>query len=206
MIEVDLASARWRAARLSAALGRGAGNWLQSRIDRYPLGAFALLTAIYVLVVCAQSSLKLLWLDELITLHIARLGSASAIWHALERGADPNPPITHLLVYYSRLLFGEHEFAYRLPALAGYWIGLLSLFLYLLRQLPATWALAGTVLSMTMAAFDYSYESRSYAIFYGLTMLAMLCWSITVDPTSRKVKNVALAGMILALAAGISTN
>src|SRR5207253_8684887 len=46
-----------------------------------------------------------------------------------------------------------------------------------------------------------------YAIFYGLTMLAVLCWTVTVDPFSRVVKrNFALAGMIFALAAGISTN
>ena len=77
-------------------------------------------------------------------------------------GADPNPPITHMLVHYSRLAFGDHELAYRLPPFFGYWLGLVSLFAYLLRRLPAVWALAGTVLSMAMAAFDYSFESRSY--------------------------------------------
>jgi hypothetical protein len=165
------------------------------------------LTILYVGVVAALSSVKLLWLDELITLHIARLGNFGAIWNALAQGADPNPPITHVLVHYSRMAFGDHELAYRLPSLAGYWVGLVSLFTYLLRCLPGTWALAGTVLSMTMAAFDYSFESRSYAIFYGVAMLAMLCWSVTVDASAKKlVRHIALAGMIFALAAGISTN
>jgi hypothetical protein len=58
-----------------------------------------------------------------------------------------------------------------------------------------------------MAAFDYSFESRSYAIFYGLAMLAMLCWAIAVDPLTRTIaRKLALAGMVFALAAGISTN
>jgi hypothetical protein len=180
---------------------------ISAAIDRHPLRAFLLLSAFYFVAVLSLSSLKLLWLDELITLHIAQLGSPSAIWHALEQGVDPNPPVTHLLVHYSRLAFGDHEWAYRLPAMIGYWTGLLALFAYLLDHLPSIWALAGTVLAMTMGAFEYSYESRSYGIFYGLAMLAFLCWCRTVDPTrTTKVRRIALAGMVLALAAGISTN
>lgn len=175
--------------------------------ERYPAAAFALLSGLYLLVVSALSHLKLLWLDELITLHIAQQGSAPAIWRALAQAADPNPPLTHLAVLASLRLFGEHELALRLPAILGYWIGLLALFLFLKRRLPVSWALAGTILSMANAAFDYSYESRSYGIFYGLAMLALLCWSRAVDPLSTPLlRRLALAGMTLALAAGICTN
>lgn len=191
--------------------GRGVlsrfGSRVEAWIERRPVHSFALFSALYFVIVFSLSSMKLLWLDELITLHIARLGSLAAIWHALGQGVDPNPPVTYILVHFSRSLFGDHEFAYRLPAAIGYWIGLLSLFLYLKNVLPATWALAGTVLSTTMAAFDYSFESRSYGIFYGLAMLAFFCWSRTADPQrSSAVRRVALAGMVVALAAGISTN
>lgn len=206
MNDVDLEGSRVGAApHDQAALGRS--GWLEIRMARAPWTAFGLLTILYFLVVVAQSHFKLLWLDELITLHIARQGSAAAIWNALAQGADPNPPVTHLLVHYARLAFGDHELAYRLPAIAGYWIGMVSLFAFLLRRLPAIWAMAGTVLSMAMAAFDYSFESRSYAIFYGLAMLAVLGWSVTVDrASSRAARTIALAAMIFALAAGISTN
>ena len=180
---------------------------LETAIIRSPWRAFLVLSIIYFFVVFSLSSHKLLWLDELITLHIARLGSAKAIWDALQRGADPNPPVTHLLVHFSRKLLGDHEYAYRLPAAVGYWVGLFSLFAYLKPRLPAVWALAGTVLSMTMAAFEYSYESRSYGIFYGLAMLAFFCWTRAVDlHRSGRERTTFLAGMILALAAGISTN
>lgn len=207
MSNVDLEGSRVRAARFRYAARAENATGLEGGIQHSPWKAFALLTLLYIAVVLVVSSFKLLWLDELITLHIARQDSVSAIWNALGRGADPNPPITHILVHYSRLLFGDHEFAYRLPAIAGYWIGLVSLFTYLLRRVPAVWALAGTVLSMAMAAFDYSFESRSYAIFYGLAMLAVLCWSVTVDPRTRSaVRHLALLGMVFALAAGVSTN
>lgn len=176
-------------------------------IERHPWSMFAALTILYFLAVACLSSLKLLWLDELITLHIASLKSAGAIWQALGRGVDPNPPVTYLLVHAARSLFGEHEFVYRLPAAIGYWVGMLSLFVFLKRRLPGVWPVAGTLLSMSMAAFDYSYESRSYGIFYGLAMLAFLCWALAVDESrSRWGRSCAFAGMILALAAGISTN
>ncbi len=205
MSDIELEGSRLRAAWRETALGRK--NWLERSIARAPWTAFAVLTVLYAAVGIAQSHFKLLWLDELITLHIARQGSVGAIWNALAQGADPNPPVTHILVHYSRMVFGDHELAYRLPALAGYWVGLVSLFAYLLRRTPATWALAGTVLSMTMAAFDYSFESRSYAIFYGLAMVAMYCWTSAVNAgAGHLARNAALAGMVLALAAGISTN
>ena len=176
-------------------------------IDRNPGRAFLPLTAFYAAAVFILSSVKLLWLDELITLHIARLGSVSAIWNALEHGADPNPPLSHLLVLGSMRLFGEHEFALRLPAIIVYWIGMVALFQFLRRLVSGTWALAGVVMSMSMAAFQYSYESRSYGIFYGLAMLTVYCWGRAVDPSASSTRRwIALAGMVTALATGISTS
>ena len=180
---------------------------LDKGIQRQPWLSFATFSALYFVIVFTLSSFKLLWLDEQITLHVARLGSLPAIWHALANGVDPNPPATYLLVHLSASIFGNHEFAYRLPDAIGYWVGILSLFVFLRRRVPAIWALAGTVISTTMAAFDYSFESRSYGIFYGLAMLALLSWSRTVDlDTSRSGRRAYLAGMIFALAAGVSTN
>lgn len=179
----------------------------RSAIDRHPIRAFTFLTCFYFVAVCGLSSLKLLWLDELITLHIARLSGPAAIWQALWRGADPNPPLSHLLVHYSRLLFGEHEVVLRMPAMIGYWAGMLALFIYLKRRVPGTWAITGTVWLLTMGAFEYSYESRSYGIFFGLAMLAFLFWSRAVGPfRSQRRRFGALAGLCIALAAGISTN
>lgn len=182
---------------------RGITAWLDAHPDR----AFGVLTALYFAVVFTQSSFKLMWLDEFITLHLARLGSMRELWHALSVGADPNPPVTYILVNWCRNLFGEHEWAYRLPAMAGTWIGLLSLFAFLKRRVCGSWAIFGCLAWMAMAAFDYSFESRSYGIFYGLTMLAFVCWSVAADQSrSGTMRWTALAGMVVALAAGISTN
>jgi hypothetical protein len=201
-MEIEAAGRRGKAAALSRI-----GLRLQSAVEHHPWRCFSVFAIFYFSVAFSLSSLKLLWLDELITLHIARLGSLGAIWNALEQGVDPNPPVTYLLVHLSQSIFGSHEYAYRLPDIVGYWIGLLALFAYLKSRLPSMWALVGTVLSACMGAFEYSYESRSYGIFYGLAMLAMFCWSVAADSArSQASRRFALPGMTLALAAGISTN
>jgi hypothetical protein len=180
---------------------------IPSWIDSYPFRAFGYLTLFYFVVTAALSWFKLLWLDELITVHIARLGSPSAIWRALSQGADPNPPLTHLAVLASIRLFGVHTYVYRLPAVFGYWIGMLALFLFLKRRLPPTWALVGVLMSMGMGGFEWSYESRSYAIIYGTTMLALYCWSQAADPrSSGRNRACALVGITLSLAAGLCAN
>ena len=176
-------------------------------LDAHPIRAFAVLTALYFVVVFTQSSFKLMWLDELITFHLARLNSLHSLWHALAMGADPNPPITYILVHWCGRIFGDHEWAYRAPAAVGCWIGLLSLFAFLKRRLCGSWAIFGCLVWMAMAAFDYSFESRSYGIFYGLAMLAFLCWTVAIDASgSSRTRWAGLAGMVVALAAGISTN
>jgi len=186
---------------------RSRGEGIIAWLDAHPAGAFAALTALYFAVVFLQSSFKLMWLDEFITLHLARLGSLRKLWYALSQGADPNPPVTYILVHWCRQIFGDHEWAYRLPAALGCWVGLASLFAFLKRRVCASWAVFGCLVWMAMAAFDYSFESRSYGIFYGLAMLAFLCWTLSIDGAkSSSVRWAALIGMVLALAAGVSTN
>lgn len=179
------------------------GDW----IDRHPSLTFIGLTIFYVAAAVSLSATKLLWLDELITLHIAELSGPAAIWHALAKGVDPNPPLMDLLVMGSIRLFGEHALAARLPSILGYWVGSAALFDFLRHRMTATWAAAGVVMSMAMAAFNYSYEARSYGILYGLAMLAFLCWTYTANVFApRKQRNIALAGMVFALAVGICAN
>ncbi|MGI4755369.1 MAG: ArnT family glycosyltransferase [Janthinobacterium lividum] len=194
-----------REGALETLLGRA--SLIGESIDLRPWRAFALLSAFYLLATIALSHFKLLWLDELITVHIAKLGSAGAIWQALSHGADPNPPLTHLLVMASYKVFGAHTYAFRLPAVAGYWVGMLALFLFAKRLTTPTWALVTVLMSMGMVGFEWSYESRSYALIYGTTMLAVHLWSVSTEPAlSRAKKSAAVAGMALALATGLCCN
>ena len=119
-------------------------------LDAHPVWAIAVLTGLYFAVVFAQSSVKLMWPDELITLHLAGLKSFHDLWHALAVGADPNPPVTYVLVHWCRAIFGEHEWAYRLPAAVGCWLGLVSLFAFLKKRVSGSWAILGCLVWMAI--------------------------------------------------------
>ena len=89
--------------------------------------AFGLLTLWYLVINAALSACKLLWLDELLTVHVARAPTFGVIWRALQAGADPNPPLTDFAVHACIRVFGAHTYVYRMPAILGYWLGMWAL-------------------------------------------------------------------------------
>jgi hypothetical protein len=161
------------------------------------------ISVLYFAVTLALSSIKLIWLDEFITLYISRLGNVHSILNALSRGADPNPPLTYLLVIASRKLFGEGALALRLPGMVASWAGLVALYAFLRRRVPPVYAAAGALFFMATAAFDYSFEGRSYALVLGFCALSLLAWQRAVEGIHKSWSAVGLA---LALAAGLASN
>lgn len=161
------------------------------------------LSTIALLIAVTVASFRLFWFDELVTLYIAKTGSLRAIWHAIANGADPNPPLTHLLVSWSMSLFGENHFSVRLPAIVAGMVGVVGLFVFLKRRLPIAFSALGVLFYLSTRAFDYSYESRSYALTLCFCMLALLLWRAAVEGRHQILASVGLA---LSLAAGISSN
>lgn len=172
-------------------------------IDANPARALVALSVLYFAVAFMQAWIRLLWFDEFITFYIAKLNSAAAVWAALARGVDPNPPLTHLLVMWSMRLFGEHEVAVRLPSLLAGWTGIVCLFYFLRRHVTALYAAAGVAYFLGTAGFTYSYDGRSYALMLASSMSSLLAWRVAVEGRRRTLATGALA---LALAVGISSN
>jgi 4-amino-4-deoxy-L-arabinose transferase-like glycosyltransferase len=173
------------------------------KINHNPARILLAISLLYFALTFALGSMKLIWLDEFITLYISKLGSLRSILSALARGADPNPPLTYLLVLASRKLFGEGAIPLRLPAILASWAGLLALFSFLAKRVPPVYAAAGALFFMSTAAFDYSFEGRSYALMLGFCALSLLAWQRTIDGVH---KFWAAAGLAFALAAGLSSN
>ncbi len=171
--------------------------------EQHPAAVFTALTCFYFLITFVQASVRLLWFDEFITFYIAKLNSVRAIWHALAMGVDPNPPLSHVAEMWSMRLFGDSSLAVRLPAILASYMGLVCLWMFLRKRVPVVYAAAGILFFMATAAFDYSYESRSYPFMLGFAMLSLLAWRWTVE--SRHPYGSA-ALLALALAAGISSN
>ena len=82
-------------------------------------------------------------------------------------------------------------------------LGVVCVFLFLRRRLPVVYAASGACLFLSTAALNYAYESRSYALILGLSMLSLLLWSEALD---GKHELAATVGLTLTLAAGIASN
>lgn len=172
-------------------------------INRHPWLVWIALSVLYFAITFALASIKIVWLDEFITLYISKLGSLRSIWNALGHGADPNPPLTYLLVLLSRKLLGSSAVAMRVPDILASWAGMLAIYAFLKRRVPPLYAAAGVLFFMCTAAFDYSFECRSYAIMFGFACISLLAWRTAIE---GKHKTLGTVGLAAALAAGISSN
>jgi hypothetical protein len=155
--------------------------------------------------ICAgvRAARRPFWYDELVTWHVARLPSVRAIWTALHGGADQNLPLEHLAVRVSQAALGDGGFATRLPALLGFWIMLLCVYVFLRRRLPATYALIGMVLPMLTFAWPYAFEARAYAIVLAGAGIALVAWQAVAEGRHRAI---ALVGIAAGLAAALGSH
>jgi 4-amino-4-deoxy-L-arabinose transferase-like glycosyltransferase len=172
-------------------------------IEQHRAGTLLGICVSAMVIAVSVASMRLLWFDELVTFYIAKTNSFRGIWHALEMGADPNPPLSSVLVMFSTRLFGDGQLAVRLPSIIAGVGAVLCLFLFLNRRLPVVSSAIGTLFFMSTRAFDYSYEARSYALTSCFCILSLLLWRAAVEGERRMA---ASAGLTLALAAGISSN
>lgn len=120
---------------------------------------------------------RMFWFDELFTLHLARFRSPAELWHHLAVGADNNPPLVYLLTAAAVAVFGEAEWAVRLPAVLGAVAAGLCLYLFVRRRRGAAEALlAMAAVGPTAPVWIYFLEARPYGLAVGFTALALLCW------------------------------
>jgi hypothetical protein len=150
----------------------GLENWL----ERWKWPILSLLTLLYLGGNIAASYSKPLWLDEFITLDLARLPTASQEWHALMTGADHTPPLFQLATRAAVKLAGENRIALRLPALLGFWTMCLCLFLFIRRHLGIIAGITAFLVPMLTRAEDWGFEARGYGLMFGFCGLAMLTW------------------------------
>ncbi len=171
--------------------------------ERHPGRTLFGISLFYLMLVIPLALIKLLWADEFITFYIAKLNSLRAIRTALSNGADPNPPAAHYLAMWSMRLFGDSALAVRLPAILASLLGVICLFVFLKRRVPVIYAAAGACFFMSTAAFNYSYEARSYALSLGFAMLSLVLWRESIEGAHPRV---AAVGLAVTLALGISSN
>jgi uncharacterized membrane protein len=150
-----------------------AGVW--PVVGVFSLAAFYLLTTLYI------SSHRLLWFDEIITVHFSRLPHWTSIWPALARGSDTQTPTYFMFVRLFDKLFGYSELSARLPSVLAMTAGMLITFDCVRRLTINLYGLIAFAALGSSYLPYYGYEARAYAIFFMLAALGLWLWVHTTD-------------------------
>jgi hypothetical protein len=157
----------------------------------------AFLSAIFLVVTLLQDSARPLWNDELFTFYISRQNSLGDVWKALLTGAEQLPLFFFAIVRLFRAIFGSGSVALRLPETIGFLVMNISIFLFVRKRVPASYALLGFLFPSVTQAYYFAYEARPYGLVMGFGSLAMLCWQNAVQGRRRPLS---LAGLAFSLA------
>jgi hypothetical protein len=123
------------------------------------------------------AAIKPFWFDEVLTYVVSRQGTPSAIWAALEKGVDGNPPTFYLLEHFTASLLPNEHIGYRLLSVVGFVCALLFLFVFLKTRYGSHCALLCSSLLLITPLFTlYAEEARPYSLVAALIALAMVCY------------------------------
>ena len=164
-----------------------------------PLLGLAMITWLSV----TDSAARPFWFDEIFTVHLAGLPTVGDILQALSKGVDAQPPLFHLITRLVQRLFGNGEVATRLPALAGYLLMTVCLYLFVRRRTNSLFGCVAALFPAVTLAFEYSYEARPYGMVLGFSALALWCWQEAATGLHRKL---ALAGLWLSLSLAVASH
>ena len=160
----------------------------------------SLFSACYFLITCYLASRKLFWFDELFTVYISRLHGLSAVWGALMKGVDFNPPLLYAFTQLSESVFGEGQIATRLPEIISFWIFCLCLFRFISVRISPLSGYIGMLFPLVTGAYFYAYEARSHGIVLGFAGIALVCWQAAAARSERRFGWILGLGGALALA------
>ena len=139
--------------------------------------AFLLISALYFADTLLRATLKTFWYDEIITVLLCRLPSFGATWTAvLHGGADFNPPLFYLFTRWGQNLFGEGLIASRLPAIVGFWVFCVCIFVFVRRRLGPLYGCVAALFPVFTLAHNYAYEARPHGSVLAWCGLMLVCW------------------------------
>jgi hypothetical protein len=155
-----------------------------SGIDRQPPVRPAVLETVWAfLLVCLTifsavitAIVRPLWYDEIGTATVSGLDTFSKIWAALLHAADAQPPPFFWVTSVSRQTFSIPEFGLRFPAIAGFALLTVCLYVFTRRAWGRRAALVAILVLMCSQGLYYASEARPYGILLGCLGVAALLW------------------------------
>ena len=187
---------------------------VRSAVESAPWLFPGVAVALFLAVGLVGASRKEMWIDEIHTFALTRLGSLERIQAALDGGADGNRIGFYVLTLASARLLGLDPLSIRVPAVVGFLAFAACLGLFAARRCGARagWV-AASIPYLTGARF-YAFEGRQYGPILGFTGVAILGWQASCEGRrgGRALFALALLGgcfvsplmafTVLALAAG----
>jgi 4-amino-4-deoxy-L-arabinose transferase-like glycosyltransferase len=147
--------------------------------SRAPSVVAFLLLSFYFLAT-AICSMHQLWHDELYTYYIAKSASFQNFWKYLH--LDLNPPLGYLAVRLSLTLFGDNEYATRLPSILAFLLGSWCLFSFVSDRIRPAYGVLAVLVLWATPFFYYATEARPYALVIGFFGLTLLAWKRAIGP------------------------
>jgi hypothetical protein len=119
---------------------------------------------------------KLLWFDELFTVLIAKQPDWSSFRSALTGAGDLLPPGIHTLTRLTVAVLGEHHYAFRLPAMVGFWLMLVCVYGFVRQRCSRVAAWSAVLVPLASGAYWYAFEARPYGVVAGVSAFALVAW------------------------------
>jgi len=120
---------------------------------------------------------KPFWFDEVLTQVICRQGSFSAMWGALKRGVDGNPPAFSLVERSVAWFIPNEHVGYRLLSVIGFAATLHLVYVFVKTRNGGPRALLCSALLLITPLFTlYAEEARPYSLVTACIALALVCY------------------------------
>jgi hypothetical protein len=152
-------------------------NHNKIRNDAFAAVGMSILLAYAVIRSLFDAASKPFWLDELLTLMVARAPGVSAIWRALARATDGQPPPFYLVERAAGTVLRNPEISYRLPSILGFACSALCVFLFATGRSNRVYGLlCAAMLLLSMAYDPYATEARPYSLLVACMAIALICY------------------------------
>ena len=164
-------------------------------IEQNPGFFLALFLFFYTIITLAYATRRF-WYDELFTYYLCRLPSFSSIWAAVRDGVDFNPPLLYVVTRLTNRAFGYSVVATRLPAMLGFAIMSICVFLFVRRRCGLLYGFGAMCFPVITGAYRYAAEARAYGLVLAFCGLATVFWQSATEEKVRRFTLVALSASI----------
>ena len=175
--------------------------WAIRREDWFAGIVTSLIFVRYFVEIVRYSRSQPLWLDEILTMWLVRLGSVRSIYDGLAKGAQYSPPGHPVLLLWWSKLAGASYLSLRSPSFVGIALVAVAIFLLIRRYMDFSIATLGAVLVLIGPLHVFAQQIRPYALTVTCFAFALLLWD-GFDDTGHP--RWSLAGIAILLSAAIA--